>query len=308
MPTSVMCPQGKRGIRTTYRKHPCAATTWHPYSSCYGASPRAGPNCHLLPYPCRYIPSPELLTAFFDAVCDSFGIDVRFAKAGSRAPGLASLSPSPTTSMDGDSDSDSSIPVGSNGFVGYDVLDVMQPVRGTMSAGAADGLAGSLASRAHRASRAHADDPPASAPTRSSSTAVAASSTSGAQPFTAEAVNPTAIRTSSTTAMGRQLPLRPTTSSLGSLDTRPTGTLLQPAEAAAMLSLLDQYRALLLDAKRSDLLVAMNPYRSAVTAALHTMRRVPGAGGDTAAAASRLLQAALKGQLQAGKGKAAVGS
>ncbi len=176
-----------------------------------------------------------------------------------------------------------------------------------MSAGAADGLAGSLTSRAYRTSRAHAHNPPASTTPGSSSTA-AGNTSGGHEPSTAEAVAPTAIRTSSTTAMGRPLPLRPTAaSSLGSLDTRPRGTLLQPAEASSMLSLLDQYRALLLEAKRSDLLIAMNPYRGAVTAALNAMRRVPGAGGEEAAAASRLLQAALKGELQAGKGKVAAG-
>ncbi|KXZ42800.1 hypothetical protein GPECTOR_117g365 [Gonium pectorale] len=287
----------------------------------------------------RYIPSKEQLEGFFDAVCDSFGLDLAALKDAASASSAAASAPGSAASMSYDSGFGPGAGSGSgSGAAGskpgsgsggsrsrsgpavYLDVDPLQTVSGGVSAGAADGVAGDLPSGSPRQPTPAAPAAPASQtgsgsrvsstdPTEAhtqpepaaASAAFAAATTAAAAATAADAVvaATTAAIAAAATAAAAAAASKSRGGSTGSMDEkRPKGSLLQPAEAQTMLTLLDQYRSLLLEARRSELLIVMNTYRNAVTAALHDMRRKSGGaggGGGRQPASSRLLQAVLRG-------------
>ncbi|GLC49410.1 hypothetical protein PLESTB_000216300 [Pleodorina starrii] len=200
----------------------------------------------------RYIPSREQLEGFFDAVCDAFGIDLAALKkaatggggGGAAAAAAAAVrrgSLAALTSMEESFDTDSaSLPAsaanggGGGGGGGWSSqrraasqmdLELLQAAGGSVSAGAADGVAGSFRTR----------------PTAGAGAPAAAAATAAAAAAAAVAADAAAAAAAAAAASESQFKV-PSSPSLDSLDGRPKGSLLQPEEAQSMLSLLDQYR------------------------------------------------------------------
>ncbi|GLI65782.1 hypothetical protein VaNZ11_009398 [Volvox africanus] len=286
----------------------------------------------------RYIPSREQLEGFFDAVCDAFGIDLAALKAAAAGAGPDNSAARrsqemPEASFDTDSASLPSTRGGrdakgkrNQSAASYMELEMLQAAGGAVSAGAADGVAGSFSigpaapqSMSTVAGTASASPAPGNLEPLTLSTAALAtaaaqqapppplssSSPSGAAPPPPSAAVTTAAL-AVTTAAAAATPadadivgarasghIKYTIPSLGSIDGRPKGAPLQPSEAESTLLLLEQYRALLLEFKRSDLLVVMNTYRNGVASALHDMRKTKDAPRKPNS--SRLLQAVIRG-------------
>ncbi|PNW74167.1 hypothetical protein CHLRE_13g588000v5 [Chlamydomonas reinhardtii] len=274
----------------------------------------------------RYIPSKDQLEGFFDAVCDSFGIDLAALKAAAAAPppgpngsvslAAAAAATGSTGSASGSVQSlDSAVSASAASAASMGSMDVigsgtagasgsgsgsgglprpsffldaeaMRSVSG--GTGISDGVAGGFGAAA--AAQPPQPPPPPATAAALSAAAAAATAAAAANVAASRAAAAAAARREEAAAEPPPTPsslaaARAKAASLGSLDTRPKGSLLQPSEAQSMLTLLDQYRGLLLEAKRSDLLITMNTYRNAVTAALHDMRRKEAAAAAAAAAA-----------------------
>ncbi|KAG2443447.1 hypothetical protein HXX76_001804 [Chlamydomonas incerta] len=265
----------------------------------------------------RYIPSKDQLEGFFDAVCDSFGIDLAALKAAAAAPppgpnGSVSLAAAAAATGSTGSASgsmlqslDSAVPAsaasmgsmdlvgsgkaGASGSAGLPRPSVFLDAEAMRSVSGGTGISDGVAGGFDAAAAAAAPPPPATAAALGAA-AAAATAAAAASIASSRAAAAAAARRAEAAAEPPPTPsslaaARAKAASLGSLDTRPKGSLLQPSEAQSMLTLLDQYRGLLLEAKRSDLLITMNTYRNAVTAALHDMRRKEAAAAAAAAAA-----------------------
>ncbi|KAG2497270.1 hypothetical protein HYH03_004854 [Edaphochlamys debaryana] len=280
----------------------------------------------------RYIPSREQLEGFLDSVCDAFAIDPATLKANAAAPAnhfpsassYSFSSPTASISVDMD-DGDGSLPLtgAADGVAGgMAVRGSGGKKKGTavVAATGATKAAAAAAATAGRGPGVAAASAAAKAEQKATNAAAAAAATAAANapppppaspptPPPAVSISPwpaapslpstrlsdaaaAAVAADAVAAIAAGM-AKPRSPSLGSLDSRPKGSLLAPEEAQEMLGLLDQYRAILLEAKRSDLLIVMNTYRNAVTATLHEMRRSgPPAKPPPSA---RLLQAVLRG-------------